>query len=223
MNSSITLGHLDRNGRPVLPNRTVNRTSTDPDFSDFFELLDLISIGVAVYNTYKGNYKTAIAAITPMFTRVFEGKNVAASKTGRIIVPQDGLMGSAVPVAELRVVFRAWSGSDLTESDGQVFQDDDVPTKQVEHMGDQSFSQGDNNFWVSRWRFNVQDITPGEYGFTFAAGDDGWIFNVGVANILTVEVVPTRDGLQPGTHGDDLTKPTKQPQEPHLKPGQQRK
>jgi hypothetical protein len=35
------------------------------------------------------------------------GKDVVASKTGRIVVPNDGMLGSAVPVTELRVVFRA--------------------------------------------------------------------------------------------------------------------
>ena len=218
MNSSITLGHLDRHGRPVLPNRSVNRTSNDPDLTDLFGLADLIGIGVAVYNTYKGNYKTAIAAIAPTFTKAFEGKNVMASKTGRIIVPNDGMMGSAVPVAELRVVFRAWSGSDLTECQGQIAQDDNLGAPQVEHMGDQRFRQDDNNFFVSRWRFDVRTIVPGEYGFSFVAGDDGWIFNVGVSNILTVEVVPTREGLRPDTHDQDPQR-AEQPRE-QLEPGQ---
>src|SRR5215218_10128427 len=120
MNSNITLGHLDRHGRPVLPNRSVNRTSTDPDFTDFFELADLVGLATAIYNTYRGNYKTAVAAVAPTFARVFQGKNVAASKTGTIIVPNDGMLGSAVPVAELRVVFRAWSGSDLPECVGEA-------------------------------------------------------------------------------------------------------
>ena len=38
---------------------------------------------------------------------------------------------------------------------------------------------------------------------SFAAGDDGWIFNVGVSNILTVHVVPTREGLRQDTHDTD--------------------
>src|SRR5512133_3289557 len=90
-----------------------------------------------------------LAAIAPTFTRLFMGKDVVASKTGRIVVPNDGMLGSAVPVTELRVVFRAWSDDDLTESLGQVFQDDDLPAEQVEHMGDQRFSQGDDNYFVS--------------------------------------------------------------------------
>lgn len=146
------------------------------------------------------------------------GKDVVASKTGRIVVPNDGMLGSAVPVTELRVVFRAWSDDDLTESLGQVFQDDNLPAEQVEHMGDQRFSQGDDNYFVSRWRFNVQNITPGEYGFNFSSGDDGWLYDVGVSNILTVEVVPTREGLRPDTHDQD-PQLAEQPRE-QLEPGQ---
>ena len=205
MQSNITLG-FGANGRAVLPNRVINSTTDNPDFTDLFGVADVIAVGTAIYQGYQGNWKTALAALAPTFTRVFSGKDVVASKTGRIMVPHDGHMGGDAPVQELRVVFRAWSEDTLTESIGRVDQNADLADPQIEHMGDRTFSQGSDNYFVSRWRFDVQTIIPGEYSFNFMSGDDGWLFDVGVSNILTVQVLPGPPDQplthQPLTHGN---------------------
>ena len=35
-----------------------------------------------------------------------------------------------------------------------------------------------------------QTITPGDYVFTFGAGDDGWFFDVGASTVLTLTIRP---------------------------------
>src|SRR5678816_2904809 len=82
-------------------------------------------------------------------------------------------------VDELRVWFRSWSEDDLTKSFARV-----DPSSQVTDLGEKFFKKDDDNWYEHGFSLRPVTLPVGAYIFTFGSGDDGTIFDVGVASIL---------------------------------------
>jgi hypothetical protein len=171
-----------------------------------FGLDALVSLVVATYQAYEGNWKTAGAALLPILKTTYQGKDEIAAATAHETFPQGGsliLAGDRTTVDELRVVFRAWSEDSLTASFGRVTQADNTPPSGIVDEGEKPvFTQGGDNVYVHRFHVPLDRIAPGDYLFTFGSGDDGWFYDVGVASVLTVTVAPVAQRPGPDTHAD---------------------
>jgi hypothetical protein len=200
MRSSITLGFLN-NGIPVTPNRQVNITDTHPGFEEGFRVLGvegIISLVVATYEAFEGNFKLAGTTLLPIIKTAYQGKNELVAATTHQTFPEGGsliLAGKRTTVDELRVVFRAESEDTLTKSFGVMEQADSTSASGIFDEGEKAvFTQGGNNVYVHRFKVPLDRIAPGDYLFTFGSGDNGWLYNVGVVSVLTLTVA--RVGLR---------------------------
>jgi hypothetical protein len=161
----------------------------------------VVSLITATYLALEGQWKAAGAALLPVVKTAYQGKEEIAAATAHETFPQGGrlvLGGRRKEVDELRVVFRAWSEDDLTTSFGRVSHEDASPAPKIVDEGEKPFfTQSGDNVYVHRFHVPLATIDPGDYLFTFGSGDDGIFFDVGVASILTLTVLPVGPQLPP--------------------------
>lgn len=157
------------------------------------DLTDLIAVVTATYLAVEGDFTAAGAAILPTLKKTYAGKDVIATKSSHETFAEGGKLivnGKTTVADELRVVFRAESDDDLTESFGTVAQSATVPGQQVRDIGERKST----HLYVRRFAIPLTTIVPGDYVFTFGSGDDGFFFDVGVSSILTVSIARVGHG-----------------------------
>jgi hypothetical protein len=176
-----------RQGTPVGNPLVFNQIVSDPDITDAWEVIGAAI--VALYALFTGfGIGSATAAIKAL-EAAFSGKNVKNVRTSRLLIDAGGkVLGQNVLADEARVCFRAWSDDDLTASYGRVDQAD--TNARIVDVGERRYQQGDNNFYEHCFSIHLGGVTSGNYVFSFASGDDGWFFDVGVASGLAVTVTP---------------------------------
>jgi hypothetical protein len=190
MRSSITLAFLHK-GRPIRPNRQINITNDHPDITDIFSVEDALAAIKGIYELATGDFLGAWHNVEPLAEKAFAGKEIIVQKAshetfqqgGRIVLPRASNL-----IDELRVVFHAYSEDAMHKDDcfGVVAYDARAKARQVDDNGEQR----SDHAYTRRFAIPLQAVEPGDYVFTFAAGDDGWLFDVAVSSVLTVTVAP---------------------------------
>jgi hypothetical protein len=188
MRTSVTLAYL-LNGVPVRPSQEICVLDTHPGFLQAVSLTDLMSIVTSTYQLLNGNYAKAGAAILPMLKTVFKGKNTIGTAIHHLTYQQHGsfvVNGHRVHPDEIRVVYRATSEDDLTQSFGRVDQSADTRARQIRDDG----GKQEKHRYTHRFSIPLKTIAPGDYVLTFGSGDDGWFYDVGANTVLTLTITP---------------------------------
>ncbi len=179
-----------RGGVQVGPPLLLNQVDAHPDITDALSWDDLWNIVTAVYHGFTGQWTSVANDLRNVYTNALKSKNVLANRNSQIELLQGGgLAGNNEPVDEAKIWFRGWSEDDLTMSFGRV-----DPISQIHDLGERRFQRGDEKWYEHGFSLPLGTLPVGEYIFSFASGDDGWWFDVGVACQLKVLVKPRPPG-----------------------------
>jgi hypothetical protein len=202
-----------RGGTPTTGTWVINQASQHPDITDltleeiFKFVVDVASIVKDVYTAATADGKAwfdVAKDIGNLVKDIFTGKNQGKTINDRLILLGPGAFPSAGPaVDEARVTFRAWSEDDLTASLGRV-----DPFGKIIDLGERRYDEVVPWPVPSPWQpaptstiihhyehsFSIplRQTPPGPYFFSFASGDDGWRYKVGIASLLTLGIAQNR-------------------------------
>ena len=176
-------------GSPLL----LNQVNVHPDITDAVSWEDFVSFGEAIYHGFTGQWEDAWSDVKKLYETAIKEKDVNAERKSEVTIGLGGIGGNGELADEARVWFRAWSEDDLTKSFARV-----DPPGQIQDLGERFFRQGDENWYEHGFSVPVRPRDPNTYIFSFASGDDGWHFDVGVASFLSIFPVPSWHHNDPG-------------------------
>jgi hypothetical protein len=185
MRSSITLVYL-RHNEVIRPNREICVIDAHPPS---ISLDDLITTTINIVSAVEGDYSGLLSQVEGDLKEVLGGKNAIFSASDHLEFLRAGsylVNGERVHPNEIRVVFKATSEDNITKSFGRADQPAGI-------LGGQIIDRGEDeqaHQYTRQFSIPLEKIDPGEYVFTFASGDDGWLYDVGVSTVLTVSILP---------------------------------
>jgi len=217
MQCLLRIDALDDNGHPYwgspLGNTHIISSITEhPDITDawdaFAALLSAIASSVAAGLAGGGVAAGPILGATASWigNQVKSGMDKKYGDAKRIRIPAGAaywLPNSANPIvdwgSQLRVSFRAWSEDEIKQgAEKHIEQPPGVNARFIDEHG--GYHQTDGTYYWD-WSFIVplRDLPVGVYTISFVAADDGWFFDVGLTEVLVIEVDQNPYPRQTGT------------------------
>jgi hypothetical protein len=174
-----------KGGKQVGGPTTVNQLTSHPDITDAWSVIEL---GVKlIYEATTFQWGRVADDAVAFYKEALKDENQYAQAT----TTQTWLIGGGIAgvgdVDEAHVLFRAWSEDNLQGTATRV--DHSNPDAQINSVGERHYDQNDNHFYESEWTIPVSKIPSTVAIFDFAAGDDGWWFDVGHSSILSVRLI----------------------------------
>jgi hypothetical protein len=185
MRSSINLVYL-RNSEVIRPNREICVIDARPPS---ISLDDLITTAINIVRAADGDYSGILTQVEGELKEALGEKNAIFSASDHLEFLRAGsylVNGERVHPDEIRVVFKATSEDNITNSFGRADQPAGIWGEQIIDRGEDK----QTHQYTCQFSIPLEKINPGEYIFTFASGDDGWLFDVGVSTVLTVSILP---------------------------------
>jgi hypothetical protein len=185
MRSSITISYLEANV-PIRASHEICVINAHPPGVSWG---DILTTATNVIGALEGDYSGLLTEVEQDLGDAFKGKNALYKASDHLSFLSKGsylINGERIHPDEIGIVFRATSEDKITKSFGRADQPSGILGRQIE---DRSESLQEHQY-TRAFSIPLKRITPGEYLFTFASGDDGLIFDVGVSTILAVTIVP---------------------------------
>lgn len=198
MRTSVTFGYL-LDKVPIRPNREICVIDAHPPTISLENMLATVGNIIKASGQSIGSpgnadsFQEIYTKIIELFEDEFSDYSALFLAYDHVTLQQNGsylVNGQRIHPNEIRIVFRATSEDDLNQfpmgsgHNGVGFLE--PPTDQIRDLG-----QDEEAHWYKRaFSIPLKTITPGNYMFCFAAGDNGWLYDVGAGTLLVISIVP---------------------------------